>query len=126
MMFEVRVLRGIFGPKYLEAVTVCCQVEILSGHSSRGILPSVVCLSVILKPQQGGGVGPLRLSKHEEKEELTGDRRRLHNEGIHDLHSSPNIIGVTKLKKNEMGGACVPYGGEEGCVQGFGGKPSGT
>jgi hypothetical protein len=29
-------------------------------HSSRGVLPSVVCLSVIVKPPQWGGSGPLR------------------------------------------------------------------
>jgi hypothetical protein len=28
-------------------------------HSSRGVLPSVVCLSVILKLQQREGLGPL-------------------------------------------------------------------
>jgi hypothetical protein len=32
---------------------VCCQVEVFcqSDHSSRGVLPSVACLSVIMKPQ---------------------------------------------------------------------------
>ena len=34
-------------------------------HLSRGILPSVVCLIVISKPQQRGGLDPLRLSSHE-------------------------------------------------------------
>jgi hypothetical protein len=33
-------------------------------HSSRGVLPSVVCLSVISKSQRGGGLGPLGLSSH--------------------------------------------------------------
>jgi len=28
-------------------------------HSSRGVLPSVVCLSVIMNPRQLGGLGPL-------------------------------------------------------------------
>jgi hypothetical protein len=28
-------------------------------HSSRGVLPSVVCLSLIVKPRQWGGPGPL-------------------------------------------------------------------
>ena len=26
-----------------------------------------------------------------------------------------------KIEKNEMGGACSAYGGEERCIQGFGG-----
>ena len=28
-------------------------------HSSRGVLPGVMCLNVMLKPRQGGGPGPL-------------------------------------------------------------------
>jgi hypothetical protein len=28
-------------------------------HSSRGVLPSVVCLNVIVKPRKWGGLGPL-------------------------------------------------------------------
>ena len=32
---------------------VCCHVEVsvLAGYSSRGVLPSVVCLSVVLNPR---------------------------------------------------------------------------
>jgi hypothetical protein len=29
------------------------------------------------------------------------------------------------MEKNEMGGACSAYGGEERCVQDFGGEPEG-
>jgi hypothetical protein len=36
------------------------------GHSSRGALPSVVCLSVIEEPHRGG-LGPLRLSNYEKR-----------------------------------------------------------
>jgi hypothetical protein len=32
---------------------------------------------------------------------------------------------VIKIEKNEMGGACSAYGGEERCTQGFGGKSEG-
>ena len=43
---------------------VCCQVEVSASgcrpdHSSRGVLPSVVRLSVIMKRQQWVGHGPL-------------------------------------------------------------------
>jgi len=27
-----------------------------------------------------------------------------------------------KIEKNEIGGACSTYGGEERCIQGFGGE----
>jgi hypothetical protein len=29
------------------------------------------------------------------------------------------------MKKNEMGGACGTYGGQERCIQGFDGEPDG-
>ena len=51
------------------------------------------------------------------RDEVTGEWRRLHNEDINDLYSSPNITRV-----NEMGGACSTYGGEENCIQSCGRK----
>jgi hypothetical protein len=39
-----------------------------------------------------------------------------------DLYCSPNIIGVIKVKKDEMGGACSTYGKEERCIQGIDGE----
>ena len=53
---------------------------------------------------------------------VTGERRKLHNEELNDLYSSPNIVRVIKIEKNEMGGACGTYGGRERCAQGFGGE----
>ena len=32
------------------------------------------------------------------------------------------ILFDDKIEKNEMGGACSVYGGEETCIQGFGGE----
>ena len=52
---------------------------------------------------------------------VTGECRKLHNEELNDLYSSPNI-GGDKIEKNEMGGACCTYGGRERCAQGFGGE----
>jgi len=43
--------------------------------------------------------------------DVTGGWRRLHNEELFDLYSSPNIIRVI-IEKN-MGGACSMYGGRE-------------
>ena len=48
---------------------VCCKVEVSATVRSRGILPIVVCLSVISKRQQWGGHGPLGLPNHEKKKE---------------------------------------------------------
>ena len=39
------------------------------------------------------------------RDEVTGEWRRLHNEELNDLYSSPNIV-----RANEMGWACGAYG----------------
>jgi hypothetical protein len=43
------------------------------------------------------------------KEEVTGGCQNLHNEELHNLCSSPNI----------MDGTCSVCGGDEKCMQGF-------
>jgi len=53
-----------------------------------------------------------------ERDEVTGELRKLHNEELNDLFS-PNIVRVIK-KKNEIGGACSVYWGEERRIHGFG------
>jgi len=44
------------------------------------------------------------------RDEVTGEWRRLHNEELSDLYSSPNICAGVKIEKNEMGWACGAYG----------------
>ena len=57
------------------------------------------------------------------RDEVTGECRRLHNEGLYDLYCSPNIVLVIELsKKKEMSGACSMCGGVERCILGFGGQ----
>jgi hypothetical protein len=51
------------------------------------------------------------------RDEVTREWRRLHNEELYDLYSSPNIIRV--IKNNKMGRECGTYGK---CIQGFGGE----
>jgi hypothetical protein len=56
------------------------------------------------------------------REEVTGECRKLHNKELNDLYSSPNIVRVIKIEKNEMGGTCSTYGGEQRRIQGSGGE----
>jgi hypothetical protein len=45
------------------------------------------------------------------RDEVTGDWRKLHNEELHNLYSSPKIIRI--VKDDEMGRACNTNRGEE-------------
>jgi hypothetical protein len=54
------------------------------------------------------------------REEVTGEWRKLHNEELHILYSSPNIIRQIKSRRMRWAGHVVRMGEE--CVQGFGGK----
>jgi len=50
------------------------------------------------------------------RDEVTGEWRRLHNEELNDLYSSPNIVRLIKIEKNEMGWTCGTYGWGMGCI----------
>jgi hypothetical protein len=43
-----------------------------------------------------------------ERDEVTGEWRKLHNKELHELYSSPS-----RTIKDEMGGPCSTKGGEE-------------
>jgi hypothetical protein len=57
------------------------------------------------------------------RDEVTGEWRKLHNEESYYLYSSPNIVRV--IQNNKMGGACGTYGGQKTCIHGFGGETRG-
>jgi hypothetical protein len=54
------------------------------------------------------------------RDEVTGGWRKLHNEELHGLCSSPSIVKGDQSKEDEMSGACGAHGGGEGCIQHFG------
>jgi hypothetical protein len=53
---------------------------------------------------------------------VTRGWRKLHNEELNDLYSSIQYFSGDKIEKNEMGGACSAYWGEEKLIQCFGGE----
>jgi hypothetical protein len=48
------------------------------------------------------------------RDEVKGGWRKLHNEELHNLYSSPIIIRM--IKEDEIGRACSTNGGEEECI----------
>ena len=56
------------------------------------------------------------------RDEVTGEWRKLHDEELNDLYCSPNIDRVIKSSRVRWAGHVARMGGEEQCIQGFGGE----
>jgi hypothetical protein len=55
------------------------------------------------------------------RNKVTGEWRKLHNEDL--MICTPHqILFRDQIKKNEMSRTCSTYGGEERCIQDFGGE----
>jgi len=59
------------------------------------------------------------------RDEVTGEWRRLHNEEINDLYSSPNIVWVIKSRRMRWAGHVACMGEERGVYRVLVGKPEG-
>ena len=57
--------------------------------------------------------------------EVTGEWRRLHNEVLNDLYSSPNIVWVIKLRRMRWAGHVAHMGEERGVYRVLVGKLEG-
>jgi hypothetical protein len=59
------------------------------------------------------------------RDEATGEWRRLHNEEINDLYSSPNVIRVIKSRRMRWAGHVARMGEKRGADMILVGKPEG-
>ena len=59
------------------------------------------------------------------RDEVTGDWRRLHNEELNDLYTSPNIVRVIKSRRMRWAGHVARMGEERGVYRVMVGKPEG-
>jgi len=58
-------------------------------------------------------------------DEVMEERRRLHNEELNDLYSSPNIVRVIKSRRMRWAGHVARMGEERGVYRILVGKPEG-
>jgi hypothetical protein len=59
------------------------------------------------------------------RDEVTGEWRKLHNEELNDLYSSPNIIRVIKSRRMRWAGHAAHMGERRGAYRVSVGKPDG-
>jgi hypothetical protein len=63
--------------------------------------------------------------KGPKRDEVTGERRKLHNEEIHDLYSSPSIIRIIKSRRMRWAGHVARMGEKRNAFRLLVGKPEG-
>jgi len=51
------------------------------------------------------------------RDEVTGEWRRMHNEELNDLYSSPNIVRVIKSRRMRWAGHVARMGEKRGCIR---------
>jgi hypothetical protein len=95
----------------LPVVLYCCETWLLTLREERRLR---VFVNRVLRRI----FGPRR-------DEATGDWRRLHNEELNDLYSSPNIVRVIKSRRMRWAGYVACMGEERGVYRVLVGKPEG-
>jgi hypothetical protein len=64
----------------------------------------------------------LRRISGPKREEVTGDRRKLHNEEFHNLYSSPSIIRIIKSRRMRWEGHIARMGEKRNAYRTLGGS----
>jgi hypothetical protein len=59
------------------------------------------------------------------RDEVTGEWRKLHNEDLHDLYSSPSIIRIIKARRMRWAGHATRMGEKRNAYRLLVGKPKG-
>jgi hypothetical protein len=59
------------------------------------------------------------------RDEVTGEWRKLHNEELNDLYSSPNVVQVIKSRRMRWAGQVAGMGERRGVYRVLVGKPEG-
>ena len=59
------------------------------------------------------------------RDEVTGERRKLHNEELYDLYSSSNIVRMIKSRRMRRTGNVARMGERRGVYRGLVGIPEG-
>jgi hypothetical protein len=59
------------------------------------------------------------------RDEVTGERRKLHNEELRDLYSSPSIIRIIKSRRMRWAGHVAQMGEKRNAYRLLVGKPEG-
>jgi hypothetical protein len=67
----------------------------------------------------------LRRTFGSKRDEVTGGWRKLHNEGLHSLYSSPSIIRMIKSRTMQLAGYVTRKGEKRNAYRIFVGKPGG-
>jgi hypothetical protein len=70
--------------------------------------------------------GVLRRIFGPKRDEMTGDWRKLHNEELHNLYSSPNIIRMIKSRRMKWAGHVARMGETRNAYRILVGKPEGN
>jgi hypothetical protein len=59
------------------------------------------------------------------RDEVTGEQRKLHNNQLHDLYSSPSIIRIIKSRRMRWAGHVARMGAKRNAYRLLVGKPEG-